>query len=86
VVIVVDEAEYEKRKGEGKLAFRLWDICAYAGGYVDCKVVSLDFLQQISERGSDPARYAFKDNTILFFKVDDFDESIQTFLHRGQYD
>ncbi|HRQ36441.1 MAG TPA: nucleotidyltransferase domain-containing protein [Chloroflexota bacterium] len=68
--LIVDEAEYARRKQEHKLAFSLWDICTYAGGYVDCKVVSLAFLQKISERGSDPARYAFKDATILFSRIE----------------
>lgn len=73
VSIIVDEAEYARRKDEHKLAFSLWDICTYPGGYVDCKVVSLDFLQKISERGSDPARYAYKDNTVLFSKIANLD-------------
>lgn len=74
VALIVDEAEYERRKRENKLAFSLWDICTYAGGYVDCKVVSLDFLQKISERGSDPARYAFKDNAVLFSRIENLEQ------------
>lgn len=68
VVLVVEENEYLKRKQEKKLAFSLWDICTYPGGYIDVKVVSIKFLQKIAEQGSDPARYAFKDNIILYSK------------------
>lgn len=70
VTIIVDEAEYARRKQEKKLAFSLWDICTYPGGYVDCKVVNLSFLQKVSAQGSDPARYAYEDNQILFSRME----------------
>ena len=65
IMLVADEREYAKRKADGKLAFSLWDICTYPGGYIDCKVVSLVALAEIADRGSDAARYAFKDAKIL---------------------
>ena len=77
VTIIVDEAEYQKRKQENKLAFSLWDICNYPGGYVDCKVVSSDFLRMIIDRGSDPARYAYKDSNILFSRIDDLQKILE---------
>ena len=74
VTLIVDELEYTKRKRDNKLAFSLWDICTYPGGYIDCKVVSLDFLQKVKTKGSDPARYAYKDNIILFSRLENLDE------------
>lgn len=74
VTIIVAETEYQKRKLENKLAFSLWDICTYPGGYIDCKVVNIDFLQKVGEKGSDPARYAYKDNVILFSRIEKLDE------------
>jgi predicted nucleotidyltransferase len=73
VFLVVEEDEFLKRKQEKKLAFSLWDICTYPGGYIDVKVVSLSFLKKIAERGSDPARYAFKDNIILYSKTNNLE-------------
>lgn len=70
ILIVADDAEYERRRQENKLAFSLWDICTYEGGYVDCKVVSPAFMRMVAERGSDPARYAFKDCRVLFNRMD----------------
>src|SRR5690606_11287806 len=51
VLIVADEAEYERRKKEHRLAFSVWDVCTYEGGYVDCKVVSRSFMELVAERG-----------------------------------
>ena len=69
VILIVGSDEYLKRKEQNKLAFSLWDICTYENGYIDCKVIDINFLHKIKERGSDPARYAFKDNKILYSKV-----------------
>lgn len=66
LILVVEEAEYQKRKSERKLAFSLRDFCAYPDGYIDCKVVSLEQMRLVAARGSDPARYAYQDNIILF--------------------
>jgi predicted nucleotidyltransferase len=77
VTLIVEEAEYQRRKRENKLAFSLWDICTYPGGYIDCKVVNLDFLQMVQEKGSDPARYAYEDNTILFSRIENLEQLLQ---------
>ncbi len=73
VCLLVDSEEFQKRKAANKLAFSLWDICAYEHGYVDCKVVDLALLSRIAQRGSDPSRYAFKDNVILFSRVENLE-------------
>ena len=69
ILLVATEAEFERRVLERKLTFSLWDVCEYEGGYIDCKVVSIASLQQVRERGSDPARYAFKDARILHSRL-----------------
>src|SRR3954469_2843957 len=74
VTLIVEEAEYLKRKSQNKLAFSLWDVCIYPGGYIDCKVVSIEFIRKIIHRGSEPARYAYKNNVILASKIDNLVE------------
>lgn len=77
VCLLVDSEEFQKRKAAGKLAFSLWDICTYDHGYIDCKVVDIGLLTKIAQQGSDPARYAFEDNKILFSRVDDLEEMLR---------
>ncbi|MCX7821106.1 MAG: nucleotidyltransferase domain-containing protein [Brevinematales bacterium] len=76
LILIVTDDEYEKRKKENKLTFVEFDICTYKGGYIDCKVVNLDFLSLVAEKGSDPARYAFKDVKIIFSKIMGLEEII----------
>jgi predicted nucleotidyltransferase len=70
ICIIAESQEYQIRKIENKLAFSLKDICTYENGYIDCKVVDLDFLDTVRKCGSDPARYAFQDTEILYSKID----------------
>lgn len=65
IILIADEAEFIKRVAKNELAFSLKEFCRYPDGYVDCKVVSLANMREIAERGSDAARFAFKDAQIL---------------------
>jgi predicted nucleotidyltransferase len=68
VVIVVAPAEYRSRQREERLQYLNRDLCTYPG-YIDGKYADLDFLRLVAERGSDPARFAFKDSRVLFSRI-----------------
>jgi predicted nucleotidyltransferase len=76
LILVVDDDEYATRRRERKLTFSLWDICSYEGGYIDCKVADLAFLDLVAKQGSDPARYAFEGAQIVFSRLDDLDTTL----------
>ncbi len=76
ILILAESNEYQKRKAINKLTFSLRDICTYENGYIDCKIINMDLLTKVLNYGSDPARYAFKDNKILFSRLDDLAEII----------
>jgi predicted nucleotidyltransferase len=65
VMLVATDEEFRRRERERRLAFVERDLCAYPGGYVDVKVTAPSQLRRVADRGSDPARYAFKDAGIL---------------------
>lgn len=68
VAIIVDAAEFQQRKRGGKLHYNNRTLCTY-DGYIDGKYMDEAFLQLVAARGSDPARYAFKDCRILFSRI-----------------
>lgn len=70
VAIVVSADDYQRRILAGELTFYNEGLCTYAGGYVDGKYVDLQFIRDVAARGSEPARFAFKDATVLLSRVD----------------
>jgi predicted nucleotidyltransferase len=77
ILIFVSEQEYQRRFQAGGLTFFSLDLSTYEGGYVDGKYLSLSFLKQVLEKGSEPARFAFDGTQILFSRVDGFEEQIR---------
>jgi predicted nucleotidyltransferase len=74
IMIFVSEEDYQKRFQTGQLHFFNRDLGTYEGGYVDGKYLSLNFVQQVVEKGSEPARFAFEGSQVLFSRVDNFAE------------
>jgi predicted nucleotidyltransferase len=76
IMIFVSEEDYQKRFQSGQLHFFNTDLCTYEGGYVDGKYLSINFVRQVLEKGSEPARFAFAGSQVLFSKVDGFAEDV----------
>jgi predicted nucleotidyltransferase len=88
-VMVVVAAEPPER------TFASADLADYDGGYLDAKLVTRAFVEDVAQRGSEPARWAFKDALVVFshdpqlpalveraacFPEDGRDERLRTFL------
>lgn len=65
MAIVSDEL-YEKRSSEERLMTYRTDLTDYEGGYGDGKLVPLNFLKLVAQKGSEPARSAFLGAILLF--------------------
>ncbi|CAM3956164.1 nucleotidyltransferase domain-containing protein [Cohnella lubricantis] len=77
IMLIVEESDFQRRKNENELAFSVREnICNYPGGYIDCKVVSLSFMNTIMVNGSDAARYAFQDSKVLWSRIDNLLELV----------
>ena len=58
-MLVATEEEYTDRVASRDLLIYRTDLSDYDGGYVDGKVVSRSFLEDVAERGNEPSRAAF---------------------------
>jgi predicted nucleotidyltransferase len=76
IMIFVSDEDHQKRLQTGQIHFFNRDLCTYEGGYVDGKYLSLNFVRQVLEKGSEPARFAFEGSRVLFSRVDDFAEAV----------
>jgi hypothetical protein len=76
-ILVVSDEEYEKRKRRNRIIFFDTQYCDYPGGYVDGKIVNLQFLKTVAERGTEPARDAFRDAFIAFSKIPELEDILK---------
>lgn len=67
---VVDEVETER------VAFSDREVADYEGGYADVKLVTPGFIAEVAERGSDPARWAFRDAFPVWSRDDEIDAAL----------
>jgi predicted nucleotidyltransferase len=77
IMILVSDEDHQKRLETNQVHFFNMELCTYQGGYVDGKYTSLSFLQQVAQKGSEPARFAFSGSQILFSKVDGLAEKLR---------
>lgn len=58
-MLVVSDAEYARRAVNSDFLFVSRDFCDYPDGYVDGKIIDVNFLREVADHGSEPARSAF---------------------------
>jgi hypothetical protein len=77
MLVLTDEA-YAKAHAERRYHHFATEFTDYPGGYSDGKLMDIQFLRDVAERGSDPARFAFQDAFVAFSRVDGLDELIRS--------
>ncbi|MGB8981494.1 MAG: nucleotidyltransferase domain-containing protein [Anaerolineales bacterium] len=77
ILIFLPQEEYQRRLQAGQVTFFNTELSTYPGGYVDGKYLSLDFIRQVAERGSEPARFAFEGCQVLFNRMEGFEQEIR---------
>ncbi len=76
IMILVSDEDHQRRVETNQVHFFNIDLCTYEGGYVDGKYLSLNFIEQIKQKGSEPARFAFAGSRVLFSHVDGLAQEI----------
>ena len=71
IMIIVSEEDYLRRFERGLLHYFETDSCTYEGGYADGKYVSVEFLKKVALKGSEPARFAFKDALCTYSRIEE---------------
>lgn len=74
VVLVATDEEFKKRKKNNMFLYYTKEFCDYPEGYIDGKVVDLQFLKTVAERGSEPARDAFNGAWIAYSKIPELED------------
>ena len=80
IVQVVTDEEFAKREPIQDLHYLTWDFIDYEGGYIDGKIVNRQFLLDVAERGSEPARWAFREVIIAYSHIPNLEAIIQRII------
>ena len=70
IMLVVSDEELAERRAANTTAFSDVELARYPNGYVDAKYVSPGYLDEVSLRGSEPSRFAFKGAKVLFSRIE----------------
>jgi hypothetical protein len=76
-VLIATDEEYARRLPERALTYYTTDLCDYPGGYVDGKIVNVAFLEEVADRGSEPARSAFENVIVSYSRVPQLDDLLR---------
>ena len=77
IVLVVTDEEFEKRKKRNRLIYFDNQVCDYPGGYIDGKIVDYPYLKLVAERGTEPARDAFRGAILAFSKIPELEDVLK---------
>jgi len=77
LMIIVSDQDYAQRLSQGHIHFYNQELCTYADGYVDGKYYGASYLQQVAEKGSEPARFAFQDARVLISQNEGIEEHLR---------
>ncbi|KAK0616434.1 hypothetical protein B0T14DRAFT_497680 [Immersiella caudata] len=84
VLILLSDADHAAQAKAGRLTYHNAELATYPGGFIDGKFTSICFINDVIERGSEPARYGFKDARILFNRISGLpDEELDALLRRA---
>jgi hypothetical protein len=84
VLILLSDADYTAHAQAGRRTYHNAELATYPGGFIDGKFTSISFIHEVIDRGSEPARYGFKDVRILFNRIPDLpDAELDALLHRA---
>lgn len=73
LMLVLSESDYQQALKNGALHYSDDESANYPDGYVEGKYISESFIRAVMEKGSEPARFAFKDAILLYSSLENLD-------------
>lgn len=70
-MIIASDAEFRKREKNGDLFINRTDLCDYPGGYVDGKIIDINYLKEVAQKGNEPSRAAFDGAFIAYSRLEE---------------
>jgi hypothetical protein len=77
VLLIATPEEFLRRRAAKECFYHDTEICDYPGGYIDGKIVELQFIVDAADHGSEPARAAFEGAIIAYSRIAELDELLE---------
>ena len=77
VMFIATDEEYARCVASGQRWYYNTEMCDYPGGYVDGKFFDLQFLRDVAQKGSEPARAAFTNVFAAFSHIPELDDLLK---------
>jgi hypothetical protein len=77
IILIATDEEYAQRLTANQLHYFSTEDCDYPGGYVDGKIVDVQFLRDAADRGSEPARAAFRGAFLAYCRNPEVEHLLQ---------
>ena len=77
-MIVAKDEEFKKRSGSGELFINRSDLTDYPGGFVDGKIIDLEYLREVAAKGNEPTRAAFDGAFMAYSHIGDLEDLVRT--------
>ena len=65
-IVILSEEEYAEKEKNYTTTETIDGLCTYEGGYFDIKYMTKQYLKDLAEKGSEPARNSFTNAKIIF--------------------
>jgi hypothetical protein len=76
-MLITTDHEFEKRRANYQLHVDPPGAVDYPGCYVDGKIIPLQFLRDVADHGSEPARFAFYDAFVAYSHIAEISNILQ---------
>lgn len=73
-MVILSEEDYAKKEKSNTTTETVDGMCTYEGGYFDIKYMTKQYLKELAEKGSEPARNGFSKARILFCNDKEIEE------------
>ncbi len=77
-MMVATDKEFEQRRAKSNLFINRTDLTDYEGGFVDGKIVSMEYLKLVQQKGNEPTRAAFDGAFVAFSKIKGLNQLIES--------
>ena len=76
-ILVATDEEFSQRQASESVHSWDPDFCDYPSGYIEGKIVNLNFIEDVLERGSEPSRSQFIGAKVIFSTIPDLEKIVE---------